>query len=120
LAQQVILGTVSLDDPIDQYLPEQVVVPVKGSNKITLGILADHTSGLPRMPSNFSRKIPKIPFPIIQLTNCTPLFQPINQFGKLVLPMSIPTLLKGYWGIFLQESLTLFQAGQEIVGKRME
>ena len=62
LAQQVINGTVSLEDPIDRYLPDEVVIPVKGSDKITFGNLSDHTSGLPRMPDNFAPANPNNPY----------------------------------------------------------
>ncbi len=62
LAQQVIDGKVLLDDPINKYLPPEVVVPVLGSNEITFGNLSDHTSGLPRMPENFAPANPNNPF----------------------------------------------------------
>jgi len=85
LALQVVQGTVTLDDPIDQYLPEEVVVPVKGSNKITLGNLADHTSGLPRMPSNFKPENPKNPFSdytVDQLYSFISTYEPIREVGS--------------------------------------
>src|SRR5215218_2068808 len=42
-------GLVSLDDPVQQYLPPSVVLPVR-RRPITLADLATHTSGLPRLP----------------------------------------------------------------------
>ncbi len=54
LADMVRSGEVALDDPIDQYLPEGVTAPQGGGRSITLYDLATHTSGLPRMPSNFA------------------------------------------------------------------
>ena len=54
LAQEVVEGKISLDDPIDPYLPENLIIPIKGQQKITFGHLSDHTSGLPRMPDNFA------------------------------------------------------------------
>lgn len=62
LAQQVIDGTVSLDDPINEYLPAEAAVPVMGSDEITFANLSDHTSGLPRMPKNFAPANPNNPF----------------------------------------------------------
>jgi CubicO group peptidase (beta-lactamase class C family) len=45
-------GEVSLDDPIEQYLPERVAVPTYNGQSITLVDLATHTSGLPTIPDN--------------------------------------------------------------------
>lgn len=53
LAELVNSGVVNLDDPISKFLPDSV-----SSNpaiqKITLKMLANHTSGLPRMASNWN------------------------------------------------------------------
>ncbi|UCD24984.1 MAG: serine hydrolase, partial [Gemmatimonadota bacterium] len=54
LADMVARGEVSLDDPIELYLPDGVAAPTRGERSITLYDLATHTSGLPRMPSNFA------------------------------------------------------------------
>lgn len=62
LAEKVLDGTVSLDDPINEYLPERAQIPVSGTKEITLGNLSDHTSGLPRMPGNFHPADPRNPF----------------------------------------------------------
>ncbi|MEZ4742826.1 MAG: serine hydrolase [Bdellovibrionota bacterium] len=51
LADLVLDGTVSLTDPISQYLPE---LESKPTGSITLVELSTHTSGLPRLPTNFS------------------------------------------------------------------
>lgn len=51
LADAVERGAVSLDDPVQKYLPAGVILPVKGA-PITLAHLASHTSGLPRLPPN--------------------------------------------------------------------
>jgi serine-type D-Ala-D-Ala carboxypeptidase/endopeptidase len=56
LAQAVLNGEVKLDDPISMYLPEGVTAPEYEGRSITLLDLATHTSGLPRMPSNFHPK----------------------------------------------------------------
>ncbi len=62
LADLVRDGTVTLDQPVQALLPEGVIMPVKGDQPITLRHLATHTSGLPRMPSNFQPKDPTNPY----------------------------------------------------------
>ena len=54
LAQMVESGKVALDDPISKYLPLAVKAPTFGGKAITLLTLAEQTSGLPRLPPNFS------------------------------------------------------------------
>ena len=49
-------GEVALTDPVSRYLPEGVTVPERNNRKITLADLSTHSSGLPRMPSNFKPK----------------------------------------------------------------
>ena len=49
-------GEVALTDPVSKYLPESVKVPERNNQKITLQDLSTQSSGLPRMPSNFSPK----------------------------------------------------------------
>ncbi|HEY0759602.1 MAG TPA: serine hydrolase [Acidisarcina sp.] len=56
LADMVQKGEVRLSDPVAQYLPPEVRMPERNGKKITLLDLATHTSGLPRMPSNFAPK----------------------------------------------------------------
>jgi len=48
LSDMVQRGEARLSDPVTKY------VPVKLANSVTLEALATHTSGLPRMPSNFT------------------------------------------------------------------
>jgi D-alanyl-D-alanine-carboxypeptidase/D-alanyl-D-alanine-endopeptidase len=62
LADMVAKGEVKLDDPIAKYLPPGVTAPEKDGKAITLADLATHTSGLPRMPSNFAPKDPANPY----------------------------------------------------------
>jgi len=54
LADMVQRGEVALDDPVSKYLPPQVKVPQHDGKSITLIDLSTHTSGLPRMPTNFA------------------------------------------------------------------
>jgi serine-type D-Ala-D-Ala carboxypeptidase/endopeptidase len=52
LAGMVEQGLVTLDDPVQEYLPTGVELPVRG-RPITLADLATHTAGLPRLPHGF-------------------------------------------------------------------
>lgn len=51
LADAVVRGEVSLDTPIAKLLPIDVVLPGGAGDRITLRMLATHTSGLPRIPA---------------------------------------------------------------------
>ncbi len=62
LADQVLKGNMSVDDPIAMYLPDHVDVPMRNGKHITLGHLSDHTSSLPRMPDNFTPSDPSNPY----------------------------------------------------------
>lgn len=54
LAEMVERGEVSFDDPIEKYLPVNVIAPTYKDRSITLLELATHTSGLPNVPDNFN------------------------------------------------------------------
>ena len=56
LADAVGRGEVALNDPVGDFLPAKVTMPERGGRAITLEDLATHTSGLPRLPTNFSPK----------------------------------------------------------------
>jgi len=62
LAQMVEDGAVKLDDKAQQHLGMTLMVPINKERPITLVDLATHSSGLPRMPSNFSPKDPENPY----------------------------------------------------------
>ena len=62
LADMVLRGEMKLEDPISLYLPKSIKCPTRDGKEITLLDLATHTSGLPRMPTNFKPKDPKNPF----------------------------------------------------------
>ena len=53
---------VSLNDPIERYLPSDVSAPTYNGQSITLVDLATHTSGLPRLPANLSPADPDNPY----------------------------------------------------------
>ena len=62
LADMVVKGEVSLDDPVAKFLPPSARIPSRDGRAITLIDLATHTSGLPRLPSNFRPKDPQNPY----------------------------------------------------------
>jgi D-alanyl-D-alanine-carboxypeptidase/D-alanyl-D-alanine-endopeptidase len=62
LADMVQRGEVALADPLVRYLPAEVKVPQRGGHAITLQDLSTQTSGLPRLPANFSPKDPANPY----------------------------------------------------------
>ena len=65
-------GLLSLDDPIDKYLPD-IAIPEKDGLKITLRHLATHVSSLPRQPNNMQIENPANPYAdytIEQLYTC--------------------------------------------------
>jgi CubicO group peptidase (beta-lactamase class C family) len=62
LADMVLKGEVKLDDPAAKYLPSGVTMPRHDGKQITLVDLDTHTSGLPRLPSNFAPKDPPNPY----------------------------------------------------------
>lgn len=51
LADAVVRGEVKLDTPIARLLPDGVTLPGGAGDRITLRMLATHTSGLPRIPA---------------------------------------------------------------------
>lgn len=62
LAQQVVDGELKLDDKVNDFLPKNIKIPTKGLKEITFGNLSDHSSGLPRMPDNFTPANPNNPY----------------------------------------------------------
>jgi CubicO group peptidase (beta-lactamase class C family) len=62
LADMIERGELALEDPIERYLPDRISVPTRSGEAITLEHLATHSSGLPRMPTNFSPADPANPF----------------------------------------------------------
>ena len=62
LASMVKEGKVKLTDTAQQYLPESVKLSVFKDKPITLLSLANHTSGLPRLPDNLTIADPLDPY----------------------------------------------------------
>ena len=61
LALMAATGDVSLDDPVTKFLPSTVTFPESG-RPITLADIATQSSGLPRLPTNFSPADPSNPY----------------------------------------------------------
>ncbi len=62
LADAVQRGELELDDPLEDFLPTSVDPLQHDDRSITLFDLVTHTSGLPRMPNNFSPADAKNPY----------------------------------------------------------
>lgn len=62
LADMVERGLVALDDPVQEYLPEGVKMPIVDDQPIRILRLATHTSGLPRLPDNMPFSDPFNPY----------------------------------------------------------
>lgn len=57
LADAVNTGKIRLDDPVNKYLPDSVPPIQFEGVPATIKMLSNHTSGIPRMPSNFDATI---------------------------------------------------------------
>jgi len=55
-------GKVRLDDAVQKYLPDSVRVPARNGKVITLALLAEQRSGLPRLPDNMRPANPANPY----------------------------------------------------------
>ncbi len=62
LALMAAQGTVSLDEPVAALLPAGVTVPTLDGQQILLHHLAEHSSGLPRLPTNLAPADPNDPY----------------------------------------------------------
>ncbi|HEY8893761.1 MAG TPA: serine hydrolase domain-containing protein, partial [Niastella sp.] len=56
LAYFIQQGKIGLDDPVSKYLPDSIANLQYNGKPITIGSLANHSSGLPRMPADLSTK----------------------------------------------------------------
>lgn len=54
LALQVSRGRIGLNDPLVKYLPDTVPAPAFEGTPVTMAMLSNHSSGLPRLPYNFN------------------------------------------------------------------
>jgi len=62
LADLVVRGEMSLDDPVTKYLPPGATGLERNGKTVSLGHLATHSSGLPPMPGNFAPANPADPY----------------------------------------------------------
>ena len=62
LADLVSREELGLDTPVQSLLGDEVEMPARNGAKITLGHLATHSSGLPRLPDNFDPEDPANPY----------------------------------------------------------
>ncbi len=62
LATMVDEGKVQLAEPVQKYLPKNLTLPSKNDSVITFESLANHSSGLPRLPTNMPFGDPLNPY----------------------------------------------------------
>ena len=106
LAQQVLDGDINLDDEINDFLPDGVKAQAMG-NEITIGNLADHTSGLPRMPDNFAPANPNNPFAdytVKQMYEFISNYKPMRETGS---EYEYSNLAQGLLGHILAKNKTI-------------
>jgi len=53
LADAVNNGEIKLDDPVNKYLPDSIPQLQYQGTPVTIEMLSNHSSGIPRMPNNF-------------------------------------------------------------------
>ena len=54
LAEAIRQRKLTLDTPVNRFLPDSVPLLQRDGVSVTVGMLANHTSGLPRLPTNLS------------------------------------------------------------------
>lgn len=99
LAKQVLDGDLKLTDKINDFLPDEVNVPVMGDQEITFGDLTDHTSGLPRMPNNFTPANPNNPYAdytVDKMYEFVSTYQPVRAVGAEYEYSNLATGLLGH------------------------
>jgi D-alanyl-D-alanine-carboxypeptidase/D-alanyl-D-alanine-endopeptidase len=99
LADMVVRGEVALDDPVGDCLPSEVRVPGRGGRRITLAHLATHTSGLPRMPTNFApadRATPYADYTVERLYEFLGSYKLTRAIGKQVEYSNLGFMLLGH------------------------
>ena len=62
LACAVLDGKINLDDPVNKYMPDSIPPLEYQGIPVTIRTMANHSSGIPRMPSNLHRKDTLNPF----------------------------------------------------------
>lgn len=85
LASMVIEGKVTLSDTVQHYLPDNIELDNKAVKEITLLSLANHSSGLPRLPTNMPMSDPQNPYvdyTVEHLARFLTDYQPSRQVGE--------------------------------------
>jgi CubicO group peptidase (beta-lactamase class C family) len=105
LTEAVQSGRIRLNDPVSKYLPDSVG-PLKYEGKdITIQMLSNHSSGLPRMPANFA-KYASDPFNPYKLYGTNQLFEFYKQFKPYRQPGTFyeySNLAVGTLGVILEK-----------------
>lgn len=102
LSMEVLKGTVALQDPISRYWKE---LEGLDSGKITLQELASHTSGLPRMPTNFLMSDPLDPYKDYDSGLLLQFLKDFKQSAKGPYPYAYSNVGIGLLGYLLSEKL---------------
>lgn len=105
LADAVQSGMIRLNDPVSRYLPDSVGPLTYESKDITVQMLSNHSSGLPRMPVNFT-KYASDPFNPYKLYGVNQLFEFYKQFKPYRIPGSgyeYSNLAVGTLGVILEK-----------------
>ena len=85
LAEMVVRGEVTLDDPVNELLPAEAMM-IEVGRPVTLRDLATHTSGLPSMPANFDIRgepDPYAAYSVEQLWSFLSGFKPVRAPGTI-------------------------------------
>lgn len=77
LANEVTNGELSLNDPLQNLLPEGITAPTRNGNSIKLVHLANHSSSLPRVPDDLVRLNPGNPYSHYTITQ---LYENLNAY----------------------------------------
>lgn len=104
LAQEILDGNLTIDYKVNDLLPDSIKIPVMGDKQITLGNLTDHTSGLPRMPTNFAPANPNNPYAdytVDQMYEFISTYQPTRKPGS---EYEYSNLAQGLLGHLLAEN----------------
>jgi len=102
LSMEVLKGAVALQDPISLYWKE---LEGLDAGKITLQELASHTSGLPRMPTNFVMSDPLDPYKDYDASLLLQFLKDFKQSAKGPYPYAYSNVGIGLLGYLLSEKL---------------
>ena len=102
LANAVGDGKVKLDDPVNKYLPDSIPSLAYEGIPVTLKTLSNHSSGIPRMPSNFHPKDVNNPYKdyhVDDLFSFYKHFEPLRKPGE---KYEYSNLAAGTLGVILE------------------